>query len=64
MKEFQPFLLVCLGLAGLDLAMGVAVMSVDIGAEWMKVAVVSVSFRILYYFKLILMTERFVLESN
>ena len=48
MKEFQPFLLVCLGLVGLDLAMGVAVMSVDIGAEWMKVAVVSVSYRILY----------------
>ena len=63
MKEFQPFLLVCLGLVGLDLAMGVAVMSVDIGAEWMKVAVVSVSFRILY-FELTLMAERFVLESN
>ena len=63
MKEFQPFLLVCLGLVGLDLAMGVAVMSVDIGAEWMKVAVVSVSFRILL-FKLTLMAERFVLESN
>jgi len=41
MKTFHPFLLVCLGLVGLDLAMGVAVMSVDIGAEWMKVAVVS-----------------------
>ena len=39
----SPLLLLGLSLVGLDMALGVAVMSVDIGAEWMKVAVVSVS---------------------
>ena len=43
MKSFSPLLLLCLALVGFDIVMGVAVMSVDIGAEWMKVAVVSVS---------------------
>eukprot|EP00090_Calanus_glacialis_P002224 TRINITY_DN1166_c0_g1_i2.p1 TRINITY_DN1166_c0_g1~~TRINITY_DN1166_c0_g1_i2.p1 ORF type:complete len:1014 (-),score=434.62 TRINITY_DN1166_c0_g1_i2:191-3232(-) len=37
----SPLLLLGLSLVGLDMALGVAVMSVDIGAEWMKVAVVS-----------------------
>lgn len=41
MKSFSPLLLLCLALVGFDIVMGVAVMSVDIGAEWMKVAVVS-----------------------
>jgi len=34
-------IIACLLLVGLDLSMGVAVMSVDLGAEWMKIAVVS-----------------------
>merc|ERR1712106_1143082 len=41
MKQFSPLILVGLSLVGLDIALGVAVMSVDIGTEWMKVAVVS-----------------------
>jgi len=41
MKKYSPLLYLCLVLVGLDLSLGVAVMSVDIGAEWMKVAVVS-----------------------
>ena len=38
-------IIACLLLVGLDLSMGVAVMSVDLGAEWMKIAVVSVSLK-------------------
>jgi len=37
----SPLILLGLSLVCLDMALGVAVMSVDIGAEWMKVAVVS-----------------------
>jgi len=41
MKNFWSLVLLCIALAVLDTAVGVSVMSVDIGAEWMKVAVVS-----------------------
>eukprot|EP00092_Neocalanus_flemingeri_P056411 GFUD01066867.1.p1 GENE.GFUD01066867.1~~GFUD01066867.1.p1 ORF type:complete len:1018 (+),score=379.93 GFUD01066867.1:123-3176(+) len=41
MKTCSPLLMVGLALFGLDVTLGVSVMSVDIGAEWMKVAVVS-----------------------
>eukprot|EP00092_Neocalanus_flemingeri_P017762 GFUD01019219.1.p1 GENE.GFUD01019219.1~~GFUD01019219.1.p1 ORF type:complete len:972 (-),score=363.80 GFUD01019219.1:226-3141(-) len=41
MKTCSHLLMVGLALFGLDVTLGVSVMSVDIGAEWMKVAVVS-----------------------
>eukprot|EP00092_Neocalanus_flemingeri_P105432 GFUD01135141.1.p1 GENE.GFUD01135141.1~~GFUD01135141.1.p1 ORF type:complete len:1023 (+),score=387.68 GFUD01135141.1:121-3189(+) len=41
MKTCSHLLVVGLALIGLDVTLGVSVMSVDIGAEWMKVAVVS-----------------------
>jgi len=41
MKNFWSLVLLCIALVVLDTAVGVSVMSVDIGAEWMKVAVVS-----------------------
>lgn len=41
MKNFWSLVLLCITLVWLDVTVGVSVMSVDIGAEWMKVAVVS-----------------------